>query len=307
MSGELANRNRAAKTLVFIDSGVDKNEFLAAGLIEGVEARTLDSSRDGMEQIATELQNYTALEGSPDAVHIISHGSPGRLYLGNTILSGETLERYRSQLEKWQVAEIVLYGCRVAAGIGAAFLERLSALTGAAIAASASITGSAAKGGNWNLEFSTGTAKTAPTLALKSEAIAAYSGTFNVLVVTSTANSGIGSLREAIANAEEGFQIIFDSSLANRTIVLSQQLEIDKDLTIDGSSAPGLTISGNNSTRIISLLARNDLTLRNLTFINGRTSQRGEAGAGGAILTGRLSNLTVENSEFNNNVAFGEG
>ncbi|NER37988.1 MAG: DUF4347 domain-containing protein [Oscillatoria sp. SIO1A7] len=298
-------KEEKAKSLVFIDSSLSEYQVLEAGVTEGVEAIALDRSRDGIEQIAAIVRDYTAVRGSLEAIHILSHASPGRLYLGNTIFSADTIEAYRSQLQQWQVGEILLYGCDLAAGAGAAFVEKLSRLTGAAIAASASITGSAAKGGNWNLEFSTG--KITSTLALLPETMEAYGGVFATLTVTSNADSGSGSLREAIATASSGDTIVFDSSLANRTIVLSQQLEIDKDLTIDAAATPGLTISGNNSTRIISLLARNDLTLRNLAFINGRTSQRGEAGAGGAILTGRLSNLTVENSEFNNNVAFGEG
>ena len=294
-----------AKSLVFIDSRLWEYEVLEAGVADGVEAIALDSSRDGIEQIATIVRDYTAVRGSLEAVHILSHGRPGCLYLGNAILSGDTLETYRSQLQQWHVGEILLYGCDVAAGTGAAFVEELSQVTGAEIAASVSKTGEAAKGGNWNLEFTTG--KIASTLALKPEAMEAYSGIFATLTVTIDADSGSGSLREAIANAQSGDTIVFDSSFANRTIVLSQELEIDKNLTIDGAAAPGLTISGNEATRIINLLARNSLTVKNLVFVNGKTNQRGEDGAGGAILTGRLSELTVENSVFNNNVAFGEG
>ena len=42
------------------------------------------------------------------------------------------------------------------------------------------------------------------------------------------------------------------SSLANKTITLtSGQLEIYKDLTLDGGNASNLTISGNNTSRVI--------------------------------------------------------
>jgi hypothetical protein len=73
----------------------------------------------------------------------------------------------------------------------------------------------------------------------------------NIITVTSIADSGSGSLREAIATAQAGDTIQFDSSLANQTISLtSGQLNINKNLIVDGANASGLTISGNNATRI---------------------------------------------------------
>ena len=303
--------NNQSRLLAFLDSNLKDYESLLAGVVDGLEARILDGSRDGIEQITTELKKYAALHGSLDAVHIISHGSPGSLYLGNAIISRDALEAYRSQLQQWQVGEILLYGCNVAAGSGAAFVEELGQLTGAKVAASASITGSAVKGGNWNLEFSTG--KIASSLALKPETMETYSGVFATLTVTSNADSGSGSLREAIASASSGDTIVFDSSLANQTITLtSGQLEIDKNLIIDGEAAPGLTISGNEANRVIEV--KNDssfngvnFTLRNLIVADGKTTATGEDGSGAGILTASNTTLTVENTVFRNNSANGEG
>ncbi len=72
------------------------------------------------------------------------------MYLGNTQLSLDTFNRYATQLQQWDVANLLLYGCNVAAGdAGAEFIAKLHTLTGAEIAASKTLTGSAAKGGNW--------------------------------------------------------------------------------------------------------------------------------------------------------------
>lgn len=66
--------------------------------------------------------------------------------------------------------------------------------------------------------------------------------------VTSTADSGSGSLRQAIADAAPGDTITF--ALPNpSTITLTSELVIAKDLTIVGPGAAALTISGNNTTR----------------------------------------------------------
>jgi len=114
------------------------------------------------------------------SVHIVSHGSPGSLHLGNSLLNSDSLTRYRSQLQQWRKAlqdnaEILLYGCSVAAGAaGAAFVNQLESVLGATIAASSTPVGNAARGGNWELDVKTG-AVAAP-LAFQPEVLACYAG-----------------------------------------------------------------------------------------------------------------------------------
>ncbi|WP_071517079.1 calcium-binding protein [Geitlerinema sp. PCC 9228] len=120
----------------------------------------------------------------------------------------------------------------------------------------------------------------------------------NTLTVSNTNDSGTGSLREAIASASAGDTILFDSSLSNATISPDSQLEIDKDLTINGENAPGLTLDGQENTRLFHLQSNNHLTLNHLTLSNGYTDEKG-----GAILTEQQSTLTVKNSEFHNHTA----
>jgi hypothetical protein len=157
-------------TVVFVDAGVDNYQQLVDGVIPTAEVFVLDAAADGIEQISQVLQQRQDV----DAVHIVSHGAPGCLYLGNTQLSLDTFNYYATQLQKWDVANLLLYGCNVAAGdAGAEFIAKLQALTGAEIAASKTLTGSAAKGGNWQLEVTT--AQMQSTLAFQPEAMAIYS------------------------------------------------------------------------------------------------------------------------------------
>ncbi|MDX2215059.1 MAG: bluetail domain-containing putative surface protein [Oculatellaceae cyanobacterium bins.114] len=141
-----------------------------------------------------------------------------------------------------------------------------------------------------------------------------------VITVTSAADSGAGSLRAAIATATAGSTIRFASNLANRTITLtSGQLVINKSLTIDGTGASNLTISGNNASRVFFVQREKNFTLQNLIVANGRLNsprlaftsateeeRRNYAGAG--IFTEGSANLTLINTQVNNNVAgFGAG
>ncbi|MBE9040872.1 hemolysin [Oscillatoriales cyanobacterium LEGE 11467] len=143
------------------------------------------------------------------------------------------------------------------------------------------------------------------------------------LTVTSTADLGSGSLREAIAAAVPGDTIAFDAGLANQTIALaSTELEIDKNLIVDGANAAGLTLSGSNSSRIFRIASGVDFALRNVTVADGLSGDRGGAifaqgqntlaiensrflnntgGQGGAIAVNSRSNLTITNSQFDGN------
>ncbi|MGL5063168.1 MAG: DUF4347 domain-containing protein, partial [Microcoleus sp.] len=166
------------KAIAFIDKGVSDCQVLVAGAIAGMEVVLLDTATDGIEQISLRLRDRSFSE-----VHIISHGSPGCLQLGNTQLSWESLGGLKSQIEMWgkslaKNAEILLYGCRVAAGVqGRSFVARLSELTGAKIAASANFTGSKELGGDWELEVTTGEITAAK--AFDAKVMVAYSHIFN--------------------------------------------------------------------------------------------------------------------------------
>jgi hypothetical protein len=107
------------------------------GVVSGTEVVILDPTRDGVERITQVLASRTDVE----AVHLVSHGSPGCLYLGSTQLCLETLYDYAPQLQTWFTPStspsLLLYGCNVAAGdAGEEFIEKLHRLTGAEVAAS---------------------------------------------------------------------------------------------------------------------------------------------------------------------------
>jgi hypothetical protein len=126
-----------------------------------------------------------------------------------------------------------------------------------------------------------------------------------IITVSSTADSGKGTLREAILNANSGDTIRFNSSLANKTIKLEEQLIVDKSLTIDGADAANLTISGENKTRILKVsYDYSDVVLRNLTFANGKAvdNDSSKTQRGGAIELVDSNTLVVENSRFIDNV-----
>ncbi|MCB1760587.1 MAG: DUF4347 domain-containing protein, partial [Gammaproteobacteria bacterium] len=166
--GETGERGSAGE-LLFVDSRVDDYQ----GLIEQIRAERagvelqiylLDAGRDGVQQIGESL----ALHGGVDALHIISHGAGGGLQLGASWLDGELLDARADEFGAWsenlgEGADLLLYGCDLAADAeGRALVDALAQLTGTDVAASDDATGHAALGGDWDLEYRSGTLETTP-------------------------------------------------------------------------------------------------------------------------------------------------
>jgi hypothetical protein len=118
------------------------------------------------------------------------------------------------------------------------------------------------------------------------------------ITVTNTSDSGAGSLRQALADAAAGDTITF-SVPASSTITLSSTLVITKQLTIDGSTAAGLTVSGNHAVRVFDTSA--PLTLRALTITKGNVAGLGPTGQGGGLRSSKP--VTLTNVLFFDNVA----
>lgn len=122
----------------------------------------LDRQGDGVSQIQDILANYHDLQ----SVQIFSHGEAGAVQLGRTLLNAQTLDRTATALRAWGEAlaptgDLLFYGCNVGEGTaGSAFVQGVSALTGADVAASDDLTGSTPEGGDWDLEVRSGAIET---------------------------------------------------------------------------------------------------------------------------------------------------
>jgi Ca2+-binding RTX toxin-like protein len=161
----------APTEIVFIDGSLPDLDKLIDALPAGRLVHVLDPRSDGLQQMAGVL----ALHAGLSAVHVLSHGGPGYLTLGNAHIDNMSLADYGIALQTIgralaPGADLLLYGCDVAAGPGGqAFLGALASATGADIAASSDLTGAAALGGNWHLEQASGPIETG-TLQLPSYA-----------------------------------------------------------------------------------------------------------------------------------------
>lgn len=120
------------------------------------------------------------------------------------------------------------------------------------------------------------------------------------LTVTNLNNSGSGSLRDAVAGTAPGGTVDFD---VTGTIVLSSEIVIDKDITIQGPGANQLTVSGGESTRIFNITAGTNIKINGVTISDGFDTNV-VLGASAILVQTDSLNMELNDCVFENNVFF---
>jgi beta-glucanase (GH16 family) len=116
------------------------------------------------------------------------------------------------------------------------------------------------------------------------------------ITVTNLNNSGDGSLRQALEEIAIGGTITFDPSLAGGTLQLTTgPLVPVNSVTIDASSAPGISLNGSGIDRVLIVDAGLIVNVSYLTITNGYGFQL----AGGILNNG---NLTLDHVTVTGNV-----
>ena len=114
-------------------------------------------------------------------------------------------------------------------------------------------------------------------------------------VVTTTGDSGPGSLRQTIADAVDGDTITFRLSFPATITLTTNELVVDKSIVISGPGANVLTVNGNSSTyRVFHISPGKTVTISGLTITGGKT-------IGGAGIYNEQGTLTLNNSTITNN------
>ncbi|MEL6106236.1 MAG: DUF4347 domain-containing protein, partial [Planctomycetota bacterium] len=148
----------ARTEVVFVDADVEEAEWLAAGVADDAELVLLSQDQDSIVQIS----DFLATRDRVDAIHIVTHGSDGVVRFANHDLGLKEVEFHADRLRGWRDvlsndADILFYACDLADGhAGRSLIRRVAELTGADVAASTDRTGHGSRGGDWDLEASTG-------------------------------------------------------------------------------------------------------------------------------------------------------
>jgi hypothetical protein len=122
---------------------------------------------------------------------------------------------------------------------------------------------------------------------------AAYALPSAILTVTNAADSGPGTLRQAIADANTGDTIRFNLTYPAVIVLTTGSLTVTTDLTIDGPGPTNLTVSGNYARRVFYITGT--------VTISGVTVADGYASEGGGIIN--FGMFTLNNSAVMSNTA----
>ncbi|MFZ4859317.1 MAG: VCBS domain-containing protein [Desulfuromonadaceae bacterium] len=163
------NTTESSIQVVFIDANIAKADVLLAGIDPAFQVVGLNADSPALEQIAAALRELNGVA----AIHLFSHGSQGQLNMAGGTLTAASLDEKNNAAALATIraslavsADVLIYGCNVADGtVGRIFVEALAQETGANVAASTTLTGAAAFGGNWVLDVHVGTIETAPLSA----------------------------------------------------------------------------------------------------------------------------------------------
>ncbi len=130
----------------------------------------------------------------------------------------------------------------------------------------------------------------------------------STFTVTTTADSGPGSLRQALLDTQDGDTIAFDAALAGHTITLtSGELAITKSVAIEGPGADQLTISGNYASRVFDISGSPTVTIAGLTITQGRVQgDLNSFAEGGGIYMAGGQLVLMADSLVNNSTVGGD-
>ncbi|MDQ2075969.1 beta-propeller fold lactonase family protein [Marinimicrobium sp. ABcell2] len=146
--------------------------LVAAELAEQKEALVSAAKRPIDAKLFSSLNELTGI--APDGslysgIHLITHGRPGKILLGERELEVDELARLLDRL-LLKDGVVYLYGCDIAGNIeGTAFVDSLARQLGRPVIASANSTGNRERGGDWELEYSSMALDAEPLFAQRVE------------------------------------------------------------------------------------------------------------------------------------------
>jgi large repetitive protein len=209
----LSESNSAGRDLVVIDSSVANWQQIASAANTNAQLLILDPAQDGLSQIAQAMAG-----GRFASVHIVSHGTEGRLLLGTRAISASNIDAYAADLQTigqslGDSGDMLLYGCDIGNGAaGASFLQALARATRSDVAASSNDTGGTAAGGDWVLESSVGAIEAGAVF--NAGVVAAYDGLLvaQPTVTISAARTATGDANKVLLGEDFAMTATFDNT-----------------------------------------------------------------------------------------------
>jgi hypothetical protein len=125
----------------------------------------------------------------------------------------------------------------------------------------------------------------------------------DIITVTNTNDSGPGSLRQALADVNDGDTINF--AVTGTIGLTSGELLVSRSITISGPGATNLGVNANAKSRVFHIAPGKTVAISALTITNGYANNQPVLDGGG--IYNDHATLTVGNCTISNNSAFRDG
>ena len=133
--------------ILIADAQVKDLNILLAGVAPNVETWLVEPGQDALGLIFKALA-----QPQMTRLHLLAHGAPGEIRFGGQAVTAADFQIPPTPLLPRGDLSIAFWSCRTGAGAaGQAFVEAVSAATGARVAATSELVGAAEQGGNWDL------------------------------------------------------------------------------------------------------------------------------------------------------------
>ena len=283
------------KELVVINSTVADKEVIFAELKPNQEVLVLEDG-SGLDELNEFLDES---DTKYSAIHFITHGNDGYISV-----NGELIDAENFNAAPWQEigehltaeGDILLYGCSTAeTAEGQQLIDLIAQASGADVAASTDSTGIS---GNWELEYAIGDVTTAEIT------VENFEHNLTNYTVTNLNDSGTGSLRQAVtdANANAGTDEI--TFTVNGTIQLNSALFISDSVEIQGNGADKTIVSGGNF-RTFSIDPNVFFKISDVSIINGSFQNNGSGITYGGSAIYNKGIAIIENCNISQNCVLG--
>ncbi|MEM6741288.1 MAG: DUF4347 domain-containing protein, partial [Pseudomonadota bacterium] len=203
---------KAQTEILIVDRSVADWPALVGDLDERSRVCLIGAGESLLDVLDREL-----VQSEVSAVHLVGHGRPGAITLGNSEIDSAWLTTHESRLRVWGEAllgaDILLYGCETAKGReGAEFIEHLAEVTGAAVAASTRPVGRDGNDVNWTLDVEAG----------------------NVCVPVAFSAAAQAAYAHSLADATVTFRMSENQVFLDEGTSLSWEFEVDGDIPEGG-------------------------------------------------------------------------
>ncbi len=123
-----------------------------------------------------------------------------------------------------------------------------------------------------------------------------------VLTITNLLDNGAGSLRAAVASAQDGDTVQFADGLSGPITLTTGEIAIDHSIDVEGPGAEVITVSGNHASRVFAIAALLTVDISGLTIADGSVTNNDN---GGGIYN--AGTLTIANSILSGNSVISDG